>query len=111
MNDCFSLHMFDASSPLYPVILGADQEPDEHTGIHFSDVDSTQSSGVAGIHFFVCVLIWIFVIGEGLSGVMGVEIKKKRALGSSKIMCGGGPAAFGMVRCSHNYQGNIVNLD
>lgn len=43
----FSLHMLHAAPPVSPVVLTSDQEPDQHTRVHLTDMESTQSSCVA----------------------------------------------------------------
>lgn len=75
MYDCFPLYMLHASSPIYPIILRSNQKCDQHTGIHLSNVNSTETRCVTRVHLLIGIVVRVWVIWKCLSGVVRVKIE------------------------------------
>lgn len=86
MNDAPALHADDALLPLLEVVFVADQEREEHGGIHFADVEAAEAARVAAGYFLGRVRGRVFAVREVGAGMVRVEVEEVVALGADEVV-------------------------
>lgn len=86
VDNRLALDVLYASLPILPVVLASDQKSYQHARIHLTNMDATEPRSVTRSDLLLGIVVWVLVVGECGSGMVGVEVEQERTLCPNKVV-------------------------